>query len=272
MYNRLDRAGVAARGAALPLGRLLQGHRLPRAARPSTSPRRTSSRSVNVALRRGEGAAPGATTSRGHVVRARPARRSPRPSSTRTSPSSRPSPARRSSAPRWKRCVAATDRAARRAARAALRSRTNFTPESKEATERYVHEIAAAFGAEVEKLELDGRRHQGPRRREAQGDGLPHRLPEEVEDVRLRRQAQELPRQRARRPRRGTSKRALAKVGKPVDREEWRHDAAHRERLLQPAAQPHGLPRGHPPAAVLQPEGERPREPRRHGHGRRATS
>ena len=47
------------------------------------------------------------------------------------------------------------------------------------------------------------------------------------------------------------------------------HVARRCERVLRPAAQPHGVPRGHPADAVLQGRRLDPGEPRRHGHGRR---
>jgi len=53
---------------------------------------------------------------------------------------------------RWKRCVAATDAAVGELV-AQPYVKDHFTPESKQATERYVHEIGQAFGQEVEKLE-----------------------------------------------------------------------------------------------------------------------
>jgi predicted metalloendopeptidase len=53
---------------------------------------------------------------------------------------------------RWKRCVAATDQAVGELL-AQPYVKSNFSPESKEATERYVHEIAAAFGQELDKLD-----------------------------------------------------------------------------------------------------------------------
>ena len=45
--------------------------------------------------------------------------------------------------------------------------------------------------------------------------------------------------------------RQLNKIGKPVDRSEWEHDAAHGQRLLRPADEQHQLPGRHPAAAVL---------------------
>jgi putative endopeptidase len=53
---------------------------------------------------------------------------------------------------RWKRCVEATSGAlGELVAQPYLKG--NFSPESKEATERYVHEVAQAFGHEVDKLD-----------------------------------------------------------------------------------------------------------------------
>jgi predicted metalloendopeptidase len=53
---------------------------------------------------------------------------------------------------RWKRCVAATDGAIGELLAQPF-VKESFTPESKEATERYVREIAAAFGEELGKLD-----------------------------------------------------------------------------------------------------------------------
>jgi predicted metalloendopeptidase len=53
---------------------------------------------------------------------------------------------------RWKRCVSATDGAIGELLAQPF-VKAYFTPESKEATERYVHEIAAAFGEELAKLD-----------------------------------------------------------------------------------------------------------------------
>ena len=53
---------------------------------------------------------------------------------------------------RWKRCVAATDQALGELVAQPF-VKDHFSPESKEATERYVHEIAATFAQEVDKLD-----------------------------------------------------------------------------------------------------------------------
>ena len=63
--------------------------------------------------------------------------------------------------------------------------------------------------------------------------------------------------------------RNLAKLGKPVDRDEWVHDAADGQRLLQPGDERDRLPRRDPPAAVLRPGGRRRGELRRHRRGDR---
>ena len=60
------------------------------------------------------------------------------------------------------------------------------------------------------------------------------------------------------------SRRDLAKIGKPLDRGEWVHDAADGQRLLQPADERHQLPRRHPAAAALRPEDGRRAELRQH--------
>ena len=59
--------------------------------------------------------------------------------------------------------------------------------------------------------------------------------------------------------------RDLAKIGKPVDKGEWMMSAAHRERLLRPAAEQRELPRRLLAAAVLQRQGGRRGQLRRYG-------
>src|SRR5262249_37843705 len=53
---------------------------------------------------------------------------------------------------RWKRCVAATDEALGELLGQPF-VKERFTPESKEATERFVHEIVRAFARELEALD-----------------------------------------------------------------------------------------------------------------------
>ncbi len=71
-------------------------------------------------------------------------------------------------------------------------------------------------------------------------------------------------RQRRARATRSSRTAQLAKIGKPVDRGEWRHDAADRQRLLRPADERHQLPRGRAAAAVLRPEDGRRAQLRQH--------
>ena len=64
--------------------------------------------------------------------------------------------------------------------------------------------------------------------------------------------------------------RDLAKIGKPVDKGEWDHDAAHRERLLRSADEQRELPCRLLAAAVFQRQGGRRGQLRRHGAHHRA--
>ena len=60
------------------------------------------------------------------------------------------------------------------------------------------------------------------------------------------------------------ARRQLAKIGKPVDRGEWRMTAADGERLLRRADERHQLPGRRPAAAALRPEDRRRAELRQH--------
>ena len=61
------------------------------------------------------------------------------------------------------------------------------------------------------------------------------------------------------------SKRQLNKIGKPVDRGEWQHDAADRQRLLRPADERHQLSGRRAAAAVVRSQDGRRAELRQHG-------
>ena len=63
--------------------------------------------------------------------------------------------------------------------------------------------------------------------------------------------------------------RQKAKLGKPVDRDEWTMSPQDGERLLQPAPQQDRLPRRDPAAALLRPQRRRRGQLRRHRRGDR---
>jgi putative endopeptidase len=120
---------------------------------------------------------------------------------------------------RWKRCVDATDNAlGELLAQPFLKD--HFTPESKDATDRYVREIAQAFGQEVEKLDwmdpVTKARAAEKLKAMAYLIGYPKKWktydfeikPKSYLENALASRTWELTRE-------------LTKVGKPVDREEW---------------------------------------------------
>lgn len=121
--------------------------------------------------------------------------------------------------PRWKRCVAATDGAlGDLLAQPFLKQ--SFAPESKEATERYVQEIVAAFTAEIDKLDW----MDAPTRAKAHEKikamayliGYPKKWLSYDFDVKAKSLFEN-----ALAARTWDQKRHLSKVGKPVDREAW---------------------------------------------------
>ncbi|MFT3768552.1 MAG: M13 family metallopeptidase [Minicystis sp.] len=120
---------------------------------------------------------------------------------------------------RWKRCVASTD-AALGDLLAQPYVKTNFSPESKEATERYVHEIVKAFGSEVEKLDwMDpATKAKAKEKLDAMAYliGYPKKWRSYEFDVKEKSFLGN-----ALAARTADLKRHLNKVGKPVDREEW---------------------------------------------------
>ena len=121
---------------------------------------------------------------------------------------------------RWKRCVAATDQAIGELLAQSF-VKAWFTPESKEATERYVHEIATAFGAEVEKLDwMDAAtkaRAAEKLKTLAYLIGYPKKWKTYDFDIKPKSYLENTLAGRAWRLRFN-----LMKVGKPLDREEWR--------------------------------------------------
>ena len=121
--------------------------------------------------------------------------------------------------PRWKRCVAATD-AALGELLAQPFVKKYFTPESKEATERYIAEVSRAFGDEVDKIEwMDPATKSKAREKLSKmayligypGKWRTYDFP--IDPASFRRSALE-----ARAFDLGYK---LSKVGKPVDRERW---------------------------------------------------
>jgi predicted metalloendopeptidase len=120
---------------------------------------------------------------------------------------------------RWKRCVAATDQAVGElSAQPFLKD--HFTPESKEATERYVHEIGKAFGEVVEHLEwMDAAtkaRAADKLKSLAYLIGYPKKWKSYDFEIKPKSYLENVLAARA-----WDFKRDLGKVGKPVDREEW---------------------------------------------------
>jgi predicted metalloendopeptidase len=120
---------------------------------------------------------------------------------------------------RWKRCVDATDRAVGELL-AQPYVKANFTPESKEATERYVHEISVAFGQTVEKLEwMDATtkaRAAEKLKTLAYLIGYPSKWKTYDFDVKAKSYLDNVMASRG-----WALRDSLAKVGKPLDRQEW---------------------------------------------------
>ncbi|APR80935.1 Metallopeptidase [Minicystis rosea] len=120
---------------------------------------------------------------------------------------------------RWKRCVAATDAALGELV-AQPYVKDNFSPESLEATQRYVKEIAQVFGGEVEKLDwMDKATKQKAKEKldaMAYLIGYPKKWRSYEFDVKAKSLLEN-----ALAARTSDLKRHLDKVGKPVDREAW---------------------------------------------------
>jgi predicted metalloendopeptidase len=120
---------------------------------------------------------------------------------------------------RWKRCVEATDGALGELLAQPF-VKESFSPESKEATETYVKQIARAFGAELAGLDwMDGATKQkGAEKLAAMAYliGYPSKWRSYDFPIEPRRYAENALAARA-----FDERFHLAKVGKPVDREEW---------------------------------------------------
>ncbi len=121
--------------------------------------------------------------------------------------------------PRWKRCVDATDGALGDLVAPSF-LKDHFTPESKEATESYVHEIAHAFGEEVDKLDwmdpVTKARAAEKLKSLAYLIGYPKKWKTYDFEIKPKSYLENVLAARS-----WDLKRSLAKVGKPVDREEW---------------------------------------------------
>jgi predicted metalloendopeptidase len=121
--------------------------------------------------------------------------------------------------PRWKRCVSATD-AALGDLLAQPFVKTNFSPESKDATQRFVKEIATAFGGELDKLDWMDPATKAKAKEKLDSMayliGYPKKWRGYDFEVKPRAFLEN-----ALAARGGDLKRRLDKVGKPVDREEW---------------------------------------------------
>ena len=142
---------------------------------------------------------------------------------------------------RWKRCVSATDRAlGELLAQPYLKS--NFTPESKEATDRYVREIARIFGEEVQKLPWmeDATKARAEEKLKAMAYLIGYPKKWKTYDFEVKPKSYL---ENALAAREWRLKFDLAKVGKPADREEWHmtpptvnaYYSAQRNHLVFPA-------------------------------------
>lgn len=120
---------------------------------------------------------------------------------------------------RSKRCVAATD-AALGDLLAQPYVKAHFAPDSKEATERYVHEIAAVFRAEVDKL--DWMTPETRKKAREKLDAMAYLIgyPKKWKTYDFEVKAKSLF-ENALAARAWDLKVHLGKVGKPVDREDW---------------------------------------------------
>jgi predicted metalloendopeptidase len=120
---------------------------------------------------------------------------------------------------RWKRCVAATD-AALGELLAQPYVRDHFTPQSKEATERYVREIAAAFAGEVDKLDWMDAATKQKAREKLEGMAYLIGYPKKWRTYEFEVKEKAFL-ENALAARGADLKHRLDKVGKPVDREGW---------------------------------------------------
>jgi predicted metalloendopeptidase len=120
---------------------------------------------------------------------------------------------------RWKRCVDATEGAlGEQVAQPFLKQK--FAPESKEATERYVHEVAAAFEKEVDTLDWMDAATKAKAKEKLKAMayliGYPKKWKSYDFEVKPKSYLEN-----ALAARGWELKRELGKVGKPLDREEW---------------------------------------------------
>jgi putative endopeptidase len=121
--------------------------------------------------------------------------------------------------PRWKRCIAETDNALGELLAQPF-VKAYFSPESKAATQRYVQEISQAFAREVEKLSW----MDAPTKQKAMTKlgsmayliGYPNKWRTYEFEIKPKRFAENSLAARA-----FELKERLAKVGKPLDRDEW---------------------------------------------------
>jgi putative endopeptidase len=120
---------------------------------------------------------------------------------------------------RWKRCVVATDQALGELV-AQPYVKAHFSAESKEATERYVHEISTAFGQELEKLEWMDAATKAKAAEKLKAVayliGYPPKWKAYDFEVAPRSYAENMLAARG-----WALRDSLAKVGKPLDRQEW---------------------------------------------------
>ena len=121
--------------------------------------------------------------------------------------------------PRWKRCVSATDQAVGELL-AQPYVKAHFSPESKEATERYVREISVAFGLTVDKLDwmdpTTKARAAEKLKAVAYLVGYPSKWKTYDFEIKPKSYLEN-----ALAARGWALRDALAKVGKPLDRQEW---------------------------------------------------
>ena len=171
--------------------------------------------------------------------------------------------------PRWKRCVAATDQALGMAL-GKIYVRDHFPPQAKERADRMVKNLVAALRDDLADV-CPGWARRRARRRSRSSTPSRRRSVIPTSGATTR---------RSRSPAAPTSatsspasvfdfRRDLAKVGKPVDRTDWEHDAADGQRVLQARPKRDRLSRRDPPAPVLRRGRGRRGQLRRHRRGHR---
>ena len=173
--------------------------------------------------------------------------------------------------PRWKRCVQYTDNDLGESLGQAF-VKEAFGPQAKADTLKMVHELEAALETDINGLAW----MTPPTKKEAlvklhaiaDKIGYPdHWRDYSALDHRPRRRARQLAAQQRVRVPPADEQDRQAGGQEPVG-----DDAADGQRVLQPAREQHQLPRRHPAAAVLQREGRRGGELRRHRARSSATS